>query len=266
MSSPAKKPPPKIPPHPLAVIRRARDEFGVREAIVGISCGKDSIAAAEVCREHLDRIEGYFLYIVPGLSFQENYLAYLERRYSIHIHRLPHFQLAAMLRGGTLRFNRRDSLAAANIKPRHIDAHLRKITGIQWIATGEKAIDSVERNAMIRNVAGISLPRRRIWPLAYWSHSTVYNYLKTRQIALAPEYSLSVTSSSPADRKTRSFGGLQYRDVCWIEEKYPDDYKKITTMFPMLPAQILRYRQREELEQQPPPEQPEQPEPEQANG
>jgi phosphoadenosine phosphosulfate reductase len=243
----AKKPPP-IPPPPLAVIRRARDEFGIREVAVGVSCGKDSLATLSLCAEHFGRISGYFLYIVPGLSFQERYLSYLESRFQITIHRLPHFMLGEMLRAGTFRFQRQSTESLRRIKPRDIDAHVRKLTGISWLATGEKAIDSVERNAMLRRVQGIDPKRRRLFPLTYWSHSTVYNHLKTRQILLPPEYSLSV--QSVGTQKARSFGGLQYRDVAWIEERYPDDFKKIVAMFPLIRGQLLRYRQREASREQ----------------
>lgn len=236
----SRKPQKTLPLPPLAVVERAKSEFKIDSVIVGVSCGKDSIATLDLCATHFSRIAAYFLYLVPGLSFQERYLSYLERRYSIQIIRLPHFGLASLLRSATFRYPRLDALAAANLKPRHIDAHLRKLTGYEWIATGEKAIDSVERNAMIRQARGISVTRHRLFPLAYWSHSTVYNHLKSRQIALSPEYSQSGTFHN-----MRSFGSLWFRDVAWIEQKHPTDFAKIVEMFPFVPGQLVRYQERE---------------------
>jgi phosphoadenosine phosphosulfate reductase len=241
---------PSIPPPPLAVIQRAKSEFGVRSVIVGISGGKDSLATLSLCAEHfsIENVRGYFMYLCPGLSFQENYLAYLERRFApLRIHRIPHFGLAQLFRSGTFRYLRNDAIAVPALKPRHYDAYLRKLTGLHWIATGEKAIDSVERNAMIRHAGGIDPKRGRIWPLAYWSHSTVYNYLKTRQIPLPPEYSLNVGNQTGGRRGAQghSFGNLWYQSVVWIRDKYPDDYEKIVRSFPFLPGQVLRWQERE---------------------
>jgi phosphoadenosine phosphosulfate reductase len=233
----AAKPPKPAPPHPLEVIRRARDSHQIKQVCVGVSGGKDSVACLSVCIDAFGaaNVFPFFMYICPDLSFQTKYLAYLERLFGISIVRLPHWLLSQLYRGGSFRHQTRKSQATPRLTIRDIESHVRKLSGFEWVADGSKAIDSLERNAMIRNVKGISGPRRKLWPLAYWSHEQVYAYLKQRGIALAPDYS-GLTK--------RSFGGLWMRDLFFVRERYPEDWEKIKASFPLIEAQVARYELR----------------------
>jgi len=205
----------------------------VRRVLVGVSGGKDSIAALDLCHRHFGEVRAFFMYLVPGLSFQETYLGYIERLYDLQILRIPHWGLSHVIRHSGLRHPTRQSVKCPSLKTRDIDHYLRQQTGIQWIATGEKAIDSLERNAQIRRCNGINVQRRRFFPLAYWNHAAVYNYLKIRQIALPPDYKIK--------QHDRSIGSLWARDLIPIRDHYPDDYAKIVSMFPLAEAQVKRY-------------------------
>lgn len=236
--------------HPLGVIRRAK-ELGIRRVLVGVSGGKDSLVCLSLCCEHFEEVQPYFMYLVE-LDFQLKYLAYIERKFSADfpssfrapIIKLPHWMLTRLLRSSSFRLPTKKSLSLSrNTGARDIDAYLRKKTGIEWIATGEKAMDSVERNALIRAVGGLSETRRRFWPLATWNNAAVFNLLKLHQIALPTDYSNALAGGNG------SFGGLFYRDIAWIESRYPEDWRKLCEFFPLLPAQIVRWRERERKEQ-----------------
>ena len=71
--------------------------------IVGFSGGKDSVVTLDLCMKHFSRVEAYFLYYVPGLSFNERMLTWAEHHYGLTIYRLPHFELAQFLRYGSFR-------------------------------------------------------------------------------------------------------------------------------------------------------------------
>lgn len=225
----------EVIPH-TELFRRLRNEFGVDSIIVGFSGGKDALATLDLCKQHISRVEAYFLYLIPGLSFQENYLAYIERKYSLTIHRLPSPTMSDWLRSGGYRLPSAGAAKTRRIKRIDIENHLRAKLGIDWFATGEKAIDSIERNAMIRRVKGIDPKRRQIWPLAYWNDSAVWNFLKRNNILLPPDYRFS----EGANYKPRSFGSMGPLELTFIRENYPADYQKITDMFPLLHANLLR--------------------------
>lgn len=233
--------PAKPPPSPAAILSRAGDLFRIRRILVGVSCGKDATATLDLCCQHFgpENVVAYFQYLVPDLSFQSSYLAYLERRYSpLEIIRLPHWLLSSLYRSSTFREPTAASAACSPVRIRDVSAYLLKLTGIRWMATGEKACDSVERNAQIRHCDAIDPKRRRIYPIAYLSDGAVFSYLRSRHIALPPEYgSLGLS---------RSFGSLWYREIAPIREKAPADYAKLLRHFPMLETQIVRYEMRAE--------------------
>ncbi len=57
--------------------------------LLSFSRGKDSIAAWLYLRDHFT-IVPYYLYLVPGMSWEEESLTYYEEVFGQHIIRLPH--------------------------------------------------------------------------------------------------------------------------------------------------------------------------------
>ena len=241
----------KPAPHPLDVLRRAAETHHVRRIIVGTSCGKDSQVCLSLCidRFGVENVAPFFMFTVEGLSFQDSYLSYIERRHALPfpIIRIPHWCLSGLFRGHSFRHPTQQSAGVAKVTIRDAERYAQlkvveqrgqkwsadspDIEGRPWFATGEKAIDSVERNAQIRHCDGINADRRRVYPLAYWNHAAVFNYLKTKGIALPPDYAAGAVTS---------FGGLWNRELEPIRRNYPADYAKIVKMFPLVEAQRVR--------------------------
>ena len=68
----------RMPLHnPVCEVVRAATSHD--KALLSFSCGKDSWAAWLSAREYFD-FTPYYLYLVPGLEFVEDYLAYAERQ------------------------------------------------------------------------------------------------------------------------------------------------------------------------------------------
>ena len=225
---------------PLHVIRKAR-EAGITEVAVSFSGGRDSLAVLDLCKKHFATVYAYWMYVVPGLEFQEKYLRYIERRYSLDILRIPHWMLANMFRRGVLRHPTNASMSLRRTRIRHVDAYVRKQFGCDglYIASGEKYSDSLERNTQIVQCGGLSTVRHRLYPIGFWTHYDVQSYVARQNIVMPPDYRLRPQVSS---RRRGQFGSLlTFDEIIPIRDNFPDDYQRICKYFPQLPAQMARY-------------------------
>lgn len=195
--------------------------------LVGFSGGKDSAVTLDLCVRHFKRVRPYFMYIVPGLEFQEVTLRYYEKRYGMEIMRVPHFMLSDFLRAGSFRMPD-DSVPL--VKTADLYAYLREKTGIHWIAAGERIADSIVRRAMIKRSSAIDTKRGRIYPIAYWTKAHVLSYLKLRRLPLSLENK----------ELGFSFRSLQGKDLEKIKRRFPEDFEKIKKMFPLVEAELKR--------------------------
>ena len=214
----------------LDVLRRL--QAITQHVIVPFSGGKDSLALLELLTRTGFRVDAYFLEVIPGIRFVDDYLAMIERRYRLTLLRLPHPQVAVNARAGYYRHPANlTTLAWAEI-----DAYVREQFGDTWLASGEKKVDSLQRRGMLSAAAGLDPKRRRAFPLADWNHRDVHAYLKRRNIPLPPDYAMF----------GRSWGGsLEPRHVAIIAERYPDDYATIRRHYPLIDAAVIKHQLRQ---------------------
>ncbi|MGN0034538.1 MAG: phosphoadenosine phosphosulfate reductase family protein, partial [Coriobacteriales bacterium] len=178
------------------------------EVIVGFSGGKDSIVALDLCMRYFDIVHPYFLYLVPGLEFQERMLRWYERRYGVEIIRLPHFEVSNFLRYGTFR---ESDFSVPIVSVSDMYSYLRGVTGATWIAAGERIADSIVRRAMIKSTGSIDTKRGRFYPVAYWRKAEIMNYIKRKRLYLPPD-----------SRKFGfSFRSLDGRQLAFVKDRYP---------------------------------------------
>lgn len=198
--------------------------------IVGFSGGKDSIVTLDLCFRYFKNVRPFFMYLVPGLSFQENMLKRYEERYGTEIIRLPHFECSDFLKYGSF------TMADFNVDIVGINdtyAYLRDLTGIHWIAAGERCADSIVRNAMIKKSGSIDYKRGRFYPLAYWKKNEVLQYIKQKKLYLSKEQK----------EIGFSFRSLAGNELAVIKELYPEDYEKILKVYPFAGAGVERFVQ-----------------------
>ena len=215
---------------PFAVIRALADLTD--SVLVGVSGGKDSTVTLDLCARHFKTVAGYFMYLVPGLYFQERWLQATERRYRIAIHRRPHWMLSQLYRHGAYRPK---SFATDKVTPiRATDAEnaLREQTGLDWIVTGERMAESLQRRGMISACKGLDQKRRRCYPIAHWPVEAVRHYLRSRNLTPSPDSAML----------GRSFGDLNAETLAAVQQHWPDDFRTIKEHFPHVEAVLARQR------------------------
>ena len=196
--------------------------------LVAFSGGKDSIVTLDLCCKYFKKVIPFFMYIVPGLSFQESLLQWYEKKYEFEIIRLPHFDMSEYMRYGAFRPCDMD---VPIISITDIYNYLRGITGARWIAAGERISDSIVRRAMIKHSGSVDMKRGRFYPVAYWKKAEVMQYVKMKKLKLSP------TSKTLGF----SFKSLEGRELAVIKNQYPEDYEKILSFYPFAGASVKRF-------------------------
>ena len=197
--------------------------------IVGFSGGKDSIVTLDLCFRYFKRIVPFFMYLVPGLEFQEKMLRWYENKYNTEIIRVPHFEVSEFLKYGSFTLYDHD---VDIVGITDIYEYIRQQSGIHWIAAGERCADSIVRNAMIKQSGSIDHKRGRFYPIAYWKKNDVMQYIKHKKLYLSPEQK----------KLGFSFRSLAGSELAVIKENYPEDYKKILKIYPFAEAGVVRYQ------------------------
>ncbi len=201
-----------------------------REVLVGFSGGKDSCVTLDLCFKYFDKVQPFFMYQVPGLSFQEKTIRWYEEKYGCEIIRVPHFETAEFLRYGLYRDPDYNVQMVSTVE---MYDYLRERTGIYWIAAGERASDSIVRNAMIKKSGSIDNKRGRFYPLAYWSKANVLKYIKLKKLVISQEY-----------RKLGfSFRSLDGETLAMLKRYYPKDLEIVKRIYPLCESAIKRYEQ-----------------------
>lgn len=172
------------------------------------------------------------MYQVRGLSFQEAILRYYEDKYSIPIHRIPHFQLAEFFRYGSFRPY---DLNVPIVSVKQIYDYIRENTGFWWIAAGERINDSLWRRGMIKGTGTVDSKRGRFFPIAEWSKQDVLSYVRQRKLRISPE----------SAKLGSSFRSLCGEDMYLIKKHFPDDFGKIKSWFPLIDASLINYQMRQ---------------------
>jgi predicted DNA-binding transcriptional regulator AlpA len=155
--------------NPVCEVVRATT--GHDKALLSFSCGKDSWAAWLSARDYFD-FTPYYLYLVPGLEFVENYLLYAERVLGKHIVRLPHPAFYRWINHATYQAPERLRTIAAvgwpNFEYDDMRGAVIEDCGLPedvWTATGVRAADSPMRRASLIKNQGVNPKTPLLLPL-----------------------------------------------------------------------------------------------------
>lgn len=198
------------------------------EVIVSFSGGKDSVVVLDLCMRHFRKVHAFFMYQVPGLSFQEATLRWYEQRYGIEILRVPHPELATWLRLGVFRH---EDYGVPAINFNDVYHYVRRQTGGWWIAAGERIADSIWRRAMMKQSGSIDRKRGRFYPVAYFRRPDVVGYIERHRLKVSPE----------SRYLGHSFRSLEPEEMFLTRLHYPDDFRKIERWFPFVGAAVAKF-------------------------
>lgn len=193
--------------------------------ILGFSTGKDSIVTLDLASRYFRNIYCYFLYIAPGLEFQERILRKYERRYKIEIERLPHPDVSNFFKYGTYRPADR---GVRTVEFTDLHAYLRVKSGYRWIIGGERINDSLTRRAYLKQSGSIDLKSFRMYPIISWSKQTVLEYIRRKKLVLPND--LNVIG--------KSFCSLNGRELLYVKEHYPEDFERIKSFYPLCEVSV----------------------------
>jgi phosphoadenosine phosphosulfate reductase len=208
----------------LAILEQAAKKSP--SIIVAFSGGKDSLVVLDMCVRTFERVECFFMYLVPGLRVIEEQLRYAEERWKVKVHQYPHWVLGKLIKNGEFcpSHYRHDDLP--DYKLHDIYALVMADLGIPLIATGAKRADSLWRRRMLKSWGDRA---DCIYPCIGWSTFDVLSYLKAQKIPV-PEG--SGCNASGIDLTTP--------ELLYLYDHAPDDFAKLAQVFPYAPAVLWR--------------------------
>jgi phosphoadenosine phosphosulfate reductase len=200
--------------------------------LVAVSGGKDSLVTLDLCVQTFERVEAFYMYVVPGIEVIEKPLLAFTRRLGVRTHLVPHWDLARLQKQAIFRMHSRTAADAPYLKQVDVERALRHETGIQWVAWGHRAADSIARRLMIRKTEGLDLRHRRIYPIWDWGVVDVLSYLRARRIPVPKRIGASGQRMSGFD--------LSREPVLWLYHNAPDDFARVKERFPFVEAWVMR--------------------------
>jgi len=200
--------------------------------------GRDSLCCWLRLRAAGIEIIPYFLYTVPGLSYDDEMLAYYERFFNTPIIRLPHHVTYNLLRCGTWQtLDGAASIYRANL-PRYdfkdVENHLAGEFGLPdsyLCSVGMKAADNAQRFHTIRQRGTIGRVRHYYYTIWDWNTAQVKEYLAGNGVKLSKSY---LYFGSTGD-------GIDYRFLRFLKDKLPQDYQRVLDVFPLAELELFRY-------------------------
>jgi len=137
--------------------------------------------------------------------------------------------LSTYLKAGTYRFHSEATKIPA-VTIGDMRTHVRSLTGIEWVLSGEKKSDSLTRRGWLTKCNGIQYHLKIAYPVADWTNKNVWAYINYNNVPVAPDYKLLTGSFSVTDKST----------LVEIYNEYLDDFKRIERVFPFVRAVIAQ--------------------------
>lgn len=209
---------------------------------LAFSCGKDAIGAWIQLRKYFKTIIPVYMDPFPWLSFHEEYLKYFEDKFGVKVHRLVHGMFFSYLEDA-------EWSAPEDVKLimnwEKNDQILKEFQTDEWYellreefnlpniyqANGVKACDSIYRGLSIKTHGAINHNKKKFLPVYDWSNQRLFDEIQSAGIKLPKDYLIW----------GRTFDGYDYKFSKGLKDHFPDEYKRLIDMFPMVEADHFRW-------------------------
>lgn len=213
--------------------------------MLSFSGGKDAIAAWLRLKPYFKKIVPYYMFTVPNLAFIETGLRYYEDFFNTKIYRVPQPGLNARINTFTYaspefkNFLIKYDILMPEFSRDDIRDMLAEFLGLKeqayWTATGVSAHDNIARRMMAHKHGAINRKRKVFYPLIDYKKLDVVAALHDAKIKLPYEYTFL----------GRSFDGIAFEYIYGVRQEFPEDYKKLLEVYPMLEVEFKRFEFRE---------------------
>lgn len=220
----------------LEILNAARRKSD--SVLVSFSGGRDSLVVTDLCLRVFDRVEGFFMQVVPGLETVEGPAIEAAARFGMKLHMTPHWIAFRLKRYGIYGFEPREREDWPEIKIRDIYALMIAETGISVIATGAKRVDSIWRKRYLDSTKAWT---EVINPVVGWSKHEIAAYLLSHKIPL-PQGSTGRSELGAEEAKAAGGIDLSKGAVCLLYDRSPSDYALLEAEFPFVGA-IIKQRE-----------------------
>lgn len=206
----------------------------MRRVAVGISGGKDSVVTLDLCVKEFgaENVVGWFMWMVPDLASVEGPAIQAAARVGVQLHKVPHWHVSNLFRNAVLMPPRREKIKQQKLAD--TEAHVRRLTGVDWITYGWRADDSITRRIMFKRWGEIwdREPSRRFFPIAHWHVRDVLGYLRANRLPIPPRFGGN-SEGGP------SGFDLSVPTLRYLKEHHPDDYQRVLKQHPFAEAQLI---------------------------
>ncbi len=196
-----------------------------KAVLIAYSGGKDSLVVLDLAVKTFKKVVCYFQYLVPGLGYCEERIAFAKKRYNVEVLQYPGWLLFHCLKNGIYCPNYFVLDDIPDFSHSDLDRLIMYDTGINLVLTGMKRNDSLSRRRILSSYKGGDIYH----PLSEWNKFDVLAYLKIHNIPIPDTYKAATTGIN-----------LSTKSLLWLHDNYPDDFKKLCKWFPYAEAVVYR--------------------------
>lgn len=218
--------------HTSVVINHIRKKSD--KIICMYSGGKDSIVLLHMLSKTFREVHAVFMYFVKDLEHQQPFLRRAERFPNVVLHQYPHWMLSHYIKNAHLTFHKSHDDDISLMKAVHIEDAVKRKTGVEWLASGERRSDSLKRYVFLgmQKFDAIAEGRKHIYPLSHWTKKQVRTYIKMNRLPMPVDYG----------QKGNSTGiNLDINTLLYLKKNYPNDLEKILKAFPFAGKILFEY-------------------------